>query len=103
MRFTQNEGLPRCMHCLWCSNPDGMKSEDKHKEYMLDELANEAKSCKPMFFAAEVLRLQAERQRLIKKVRLRCLKGLKNNIQTAIEANGASPHLEKLLPYYNKT
>ena len=72
-------------------------------ELILRFTQNEGLPRKPMFFAAEVLRLQAERQRLIKKVRLRCLKGLKNNIQTAIEANGASPHLEKLLPYYNKT
>ena len=39
------------MHCLWCSNPEGMKAESEYKEYTPDELVHEAIRCKPMFFS----------------------------------------------------
>ena len=38
------------MHCLWCSNPEGMKSKDSYPERSCEDLVNEAISCKLLFF-----------------------------------------------------
>ncbi len=88
------------MHCLWCSNPEGMKAESEYKEYTPDELVHEAISCKPMFFSGGGVTFTGGEATLDYKSLLAALKGLKeNNIHTAIETNGTSPHLDELLPY----
>ena len=89
------------MHCLWCSNPEGMKANNDYSvTYTPYTLVQDAIRCKPMFFCGGGVTFTGGEATLEFKDLLEALKGLKKNgIHTAIETNGTSLHYNKLLPY----
>ena len=87
------------MHCLWCSNPEGM-SFDEGKEYDISELLNECIQSKLMFFSGGGVTFtggEATMQFEELKELLKLLK--KENIHTCIETNGTHPRLSELLEF----
>lgn len=87
------------MRCIWCSNPDGMES-NAGTDFTIEEIIEECKSCKPMFFSGGGVTFtggEATLQYLELLSVLRALK--KEGIHTAIETNGTSQHLSELLEY----
>lgn len=87
------------MHCLWCSNPEGM-SFDSGKEYSIEDLLNECKASKLMFFSGGGVTFtggEATAQFEELKELLKLLK--KENIHTCIETNGTHPKLTELSEY----
>ncbi|OQA49094.1 MAG: Pyruvate formate-lyase-activating enzyme [Firmicutes bacterium ADurb.Bin300] len=88
------------LHCPWCSNPDGLKSEEYEKGTPVDELLKEILSCKPMFFdgggvtftGGEIL-CQADAMENI------LFQLTENKIHTAVETNASLPSLKRLMPY----
>lgn len=87
------------MHCLWCSNADGM-AFDAGSEYTLDEILNECISCKPMFFSGGGVTFTGGEATLQHDELLLLLQKLKNvGINTALETNGTSKFLSELLGF----
>ena len=87
------------MHCLWCSNPEGMKG-DKGKEYSPEEIVKEAVSSRLLFFSGGGVTFTGGEASLQFDELLKTLKLLKEaNIHTAIETNGTSQKLCQLLEY----
>ena len=87
------------MHCIWCSNPDGM-SKNAGQEITPEEIVKECISCKPMFFSNGGVTFTGGEATLWHNELLEVLKALKKEgIHTAIETNGTSPYLSELLPY----
>ncbi len=87
------------MHCPWCSNPEGMDTS-LGKEYSIEDIINEAVSCKPMFFSSGGVTFTGGEATLQHRELSDALRGLKENgIHTAIETNGTSVLLGELLPY----
>lgn len=87
------------MHCLWCSNPEGM-GQNGGEDYSPDRLVTEAVSCKPMFFSGGGVTFTGGEATLGFEELLSALKGLRENgIHTALETNGTSPHLAELSEY----
>lgn len=87
--------------CKWCSNPESMDSDgSKVKNYTVDELFDEVKRSRMMFFdgggvtftGGECTLQYEELTELLKK-----LKG--EGINTAIETNASSPHLLEIAEY----
>lgn len=88
------------MHCLWCSNPEGMHPRESDRDVTAMELIKEAVSCKKMFFSGGGVTFTGGETTLDYIGLKTVLCGLKENgINTAIETNGTSPHLKELLPY----
>lgn len=87
------------MRCPWCSNPEGMKKSESHREYTKEELAAEAKSCRMMFFDGGGVTFTGGEATLSPDLEdiLQALQ--KEGIHTAIETNGTSEKLLSLLPY----
>ena len=87
------------MHCIWCSNPEGMEISGG-TETDVDTLFKECIRSRPMFFSGggvtftggEVLMQQKELLLLLQKLK-------KADIHTAIETNGTKLSLQELLPY----
>ncbi len=87
------------MRCIWCANPEGM-SRNGGKEYLVQELFDECKRSKMMFFSNGGVTFTGGEATLQHTELLECLKLLKGNgIHTCIETNGTSPRLSTLLPY----
>ena len=87
------------MHCLWCSNADGL-SPDAGRKYDLDEVFNECISCKPMFFSGGGVTFTGGEATLQHDELLLLLQKLKNTgIHTALETNGTSKRLPELLEF----
>ncbi len=88
------------LHCPWCSNPEGLKSDENEEGISVEELLKEILSCTPMFFdgggvtftGGEIL-CQADAMESI----LAQLK--KNKIHTAVETNASLSSLKRLMPY----
>ena len=88
------------MHCLWCSNPEGMKQRKNDADISADELIREAVSCKKMFFGGGGVTFTGGETTLDFAGLKAVLQGLKaNGINTAIETNATSPQLKELLQY----
>ena len=86
------------MHCIWCSNPEGMRM-DAGKEYSVDEILEECISARMMFFSGGGVTftgeatLQAEELiDLLKKLR-------EAGIHTALETNGTTDSLREIEPF----
>lgn len=87
------------MHCIWCSNPEGMSMEGG-KEYSVNELLSECISCRPMFFSGGGVTFTGGEATLWHDDLLQLLRLLgENGIHRAIETNGTSPRLLSLIPY----
>ncbi|MBQ4528885.1 MAG: radical SAM protein [Clostridia bacterium] len=84
------------MHCIWCSNPEGMSSNGG-KEYTIKEIISEVLSCKAMFFSGGGVTFTGGEATIWHSELLKILQRLKaENIHTCIETNGTSPHLMAL-------
>ncbi|MBP3705647.1 MAG: radical SAM protein [Clostridia bacterium] len=85
------------MRCPWCSNADGL-SFNAGKEYSIQEILNECISCKAMFFSGGGVTFTGGEATVQYNQLLPLLKNLKSEkINTALETNGTSKHLPKLL------
>ena len=87
------------MRCIWCSNPEGM-SMTGGKEYMVEEIFDECRRSKMMFFSGGGITFTGGEATMQYKELLLLLKMLQeDNIHTCIETNGTHPDLLKLLTY----
>lgn len=87
------------MQCIWCSNPEGMKYNGG-KEVSIEEILNECKRSKLMFFSGGGVTFTGGEATLQHNELLKLLKLLKSEkIHACIETNGTSPKLCELLPY----
>lgn len=87
------------MHCIWCSNPEGM-APGGGKEYTVTELADECRRSRMMFFGGGGVTFTGGEATLQYDELAELLKLLKNEeIHTCIETNGTSPRLGELLDY----
>lgn len=87
------------MRCIWCSNPEGM-SQTGGKEYSVQELFEECKRSKMMFFSGGGVTFTGGEATLQYLELLSLLKMLKSdNIHTCIETNGTHRELPLLLRY----
>ena len=87
------------MRCIWCSNPDGMEISSG-KEYSVDELLAECKSCAPMFFGGGGVTFTGGEATLQANELIKLLKLLKKeNIHTCIETNGTSERLPEIAEF----
>lgn len=87
------------MRCIWCSNPEGMDCSGGY-EISVEEMLEEIKSCKMMFFANGGVTFTGGEATMQHKELRNILKLCKsNNINTAVETNATSPALPELLPF----
>lgn len=87
------------MHCLWCSNPEGMNFLGG-KDYTIEELLNECKNSRLMFFSGGGVTFTGGEATTQFDELLQLLKLLKKeNIHTCIETNGTHPKLTQLLEF----
>lgn len=87
------------MHCIWCSNPEGMKP-DGGINMTIDELFLEIISSKLMFFSGGGVTFTGGEATVQYEELIQLLKKLKeNSVHTAIETNGTHPGLNELLEY----
>ena len=87
------------MRCIWCSNPEGM-TINGGKEYSVQNLYEECKRSKMMFFSGGGVTFTGGEATLQHTELLELLKLLKDdNIHTCIETNGTSQNLPALLEY----
>lgn len=87
------------MRCIWCSNPEGMRLE-AGIECSVEEIIRECKGCRPMFFSGGGVTFTGGEATLQHKELMEALKALREeNIHTAIETNGTSPHLPEIAMY----
>lgn len=94
------------MRCPWCSNPEGMFSENplctKQKpllKYQTQDILKEALSCKLMFFDGGGVTFTGGEPTLQFSALAEALHALKaNGIHTAIESNASHPNLPSLFP-----
>ena len=87
------------MRCIWCSNPEGM-SQIGGKEYSVQELFEECKRSKMMFFSGGGVTFTGGEATIQYEELMEILKLLKGeNIHTCIETNGTSQKLPMLLEY----
>ena len=87
------------MHCIWCSNPEGMEVGGG-MEYDAETLLNECVRSRPMFFSGGGVTFTGGEVLMQYESLLLLLKELKKaDIHTAIETNGTFPQLQEVLPY----
>lgn len=87
------------MHCIWCSNPDGMDIT-AGEDHSADEIVRECISCRPMFFSGGGVTFTGGEATMQHDELLYVLRELKKEgIHTAIETNGTSPRLSELLEF----
>lgn len=83
------------MRCRWCSNPEGMDGKTG-KEYSIQEIVEESKSCRPMLFGGGVTFTGGEATLQADEL-LPVLQWLQaEGIHTAIETNGTAENLVKI-------
>ena len=87
------------MHCIWCSNPEGMCREGG-REYSVSELFDECRRSRAMFFSGGGVTFTGGEATLWHDELLELLRLLRSEgISTAIETNGTSARLPELLPH----
>lgn len=87
------------MHCIWCSNPEGM-NYNGGKDYTVKEIYDECASSKLMFFSGGGVTFTGGEATLQYTELTELLKLLKKeNINTCIETNGTSEKLPELLEF----
>ena len=87
------------MHCIWCSNPEGM-DRCAGEEYTVENILYECISAKPMFFSGGGVTFTGGEATLQHNELLELLKLLQaHGIHTAVETNGTSRHLQDLTKY----
>ena len=87
------------MHCIWCSNPEGMP-HNGGKEYSVQELFDECMRSRAMFFSGGGVTFTGGEATLWHDELIELLKLLKGaGIHTAIETNGTSQRLSDILEY----
>lgn len=87
------------MKCIWCSNPEGMDPL-VGKEYTIDELFCECKSCVPMFFDGGGVTFTGGEATLQAEQLITLLKLLrKDGINTCVETNGTGKRLLEISSY----
>lgn len=88
-------------HCKWCSNPESMGAYNSEcKEYTVDELADEVRRSRMMFFDGGGVTFTGGECTLQYDELIPLLKKLRDiNINTAIETNGSSTHLPEIAEY----
>ena len=89
--------------CKWCSNPESMDYKDsKAKNYTVEELFDEVKRSRMMFFDGGGVTFTGGECTLQHEELTELLKKLKDEgINTAIETNASSPHLPEIAEYVN--
>lgn len=100
------------MHCPWCANPESMdrngcmmqmaggKKKPSFQEYSVEELMEEAKECKTLFFSGGGVTVSGGEPTMQFKELKELLEGIhENGIHTAIETNGTHSEIEKLFPF----
>lgn len=87
--------------CKWCSNPESMLAEySSAKNYTVDELFDEVKRSRMMFFDGGGVTFTGGECTLQYEELIELLKRLKEaGISTAIETNASSPHLIEIAEY----
>ncbi|MBQ3127850.1 MAG: radical SAM protein [Clostridia bacterium] len=87
--------------CKWCSNPESMSAEySSAKNYTVDELFDEVKRSRMMFFDGGGVTFTGGECTLQYEELIELLKKLKEaGISTAIETNASSPHLIEIAEY----
>ena len=87
--------------CKWCSNPESMDSDGSEaKKYSVDELFDEVKRSRMMFFDGGGVTFTGGECTLQHEELTELLKKLKDEgINTAIETNASSPHLPEIAEY----
>ena len=87
------------MKCIWCSNPEGMALHGG-SEYSVSEIFDECKRSTLMFFSGGGVTFTGGEATMQYNELLELFKLLKSeNIHIAIETNGTSDKLNKLLEY----
>ncbi|MBR2500491.1 MAG: radical SAM protein [Clostridia bacterium] len=87
------------MHCIWCSNPEGMNI-DGGIECEIAEIIDECKRSKMMFFSDGGVTFTGGEATVQYNELSELLKSLKKeSIHTCIETNGTHKKLLELLPY----
>lgn len=87
------------MHCIWCSNPEGMNLNGGTLRN-INDIFDECKRSRAMFFSGGGVTFTGGEATVQHDELLSLLKLLKSEeIHTAIETNGTSPRLGELLPY----
>lgn len=87
------------MHCIWCSNPEGMDFKSGY-DVDKDDIVEEILNSKMMFFSGGGVTFTGGEATLQFDELLYVLKKMKeNNIHTTLETNGTSKRLNELLPY----
>lgn len=98
------------MRCPWCSNPEGMFSENplssKKKpiyEYSTEDILKEARSCKVMFFDGGGITFTGGEPTLQFNPLKEALMALKTEgFHTAMESNATHPRLAEFFPYIDQ-
>jgi len=84
------------MHCIWCSNPDGMDL-GAGKEVPVGEILRECVSCRPMFFSGGGVTFTGGEATLQHDQLLETLQALHaEGIHTCLETNGTCRRLPAL-------
>ena len=87
------------MHCIWCSNPEGM-NPDGGSDRSVDDIFDEISRSRMMFFSGGGVTFTGGEATLQHKELGELLKKCHEaGIHTAIETNGTSVHLPELLPF----
>lgn len=86
--------------CKWCSNPESMSVSDEVKNYTVDELFDEVRRSRMMFFDGGGVTFTGGECTLQHTELIELLKKLQSEgISTAIETNASSPHLLNIAEY----
>ena len=86
--------------CKWCSNPESMSVAYEVKNYTVDELFDEVKRSRMMFFDGGGVTFTGGECTLQYAELIELLKKLKSEgISTAIETNASSPHFLEIAEY----
>ncbi len=87
------------MHCLWCSNADGM-DKNAGKEYKAEEVIKEILSCRPMFFSGGGVTFTGGEATLQADELISVLKAVRQSgVHTCLETNATSPRLLEIAEY----
>ncbi len=88
------------LRCRWCSNPECFGDKESFKEITVEDIVNEAVSCKMMFFDGGGVTFTGGEATLDADFLIKALLALKEKgIHTAIETNATSAKLSEIVKY----